>query len=112
MREASSHDGDSVTHQPEDRWPRRHAVLGAAERAPGRPTPASRTPAQLVTYLSHLDDDAHPGWLGPDFPNQEAVSGRVYDALAPTIDKNTTARSATDPAPEVLIDDTLATKAP
>ncbi|WP_405622374.1 hypothetical protein [Streptomyces sp. NBC_01508] len=70
------------------------------------------TGAQLVTYLSHLDGDAHPGWLGPDFPDQEAVSGRVYDALAPAIDKTTTARSATDPAPEVLIDDTLATKAP
>ncbi|MCL7382215.1 hypothetical protein [Streptomyces sp. 35G-GA-8] len=70
------------------------------------------TGAQLVTYLTELDKDAHPGWMGPNLPNREALSGRVYDALAPAIDKATTARSTSDPAPEILIDDTLATKAP
>ncbi|MFF3177926.1 hypothetical protein ACFVQ0_35505 [Streptomyces sp. NPDC057900] len=50
--------------------------------------------------------------MGSDFPDQEALSGRVYDALAPAIDKATTSRSTADPAPEILIDDTLATKAP
>ncbi|WNI27339.1 hypothetical protein [Streptomyces sp. ITFR-16] len=70
------------------------------------------TGAQLVTYLDQLDQDAHPGWMGSDIPDQEAVSGRVYDGLAPAIDKAATARSAADPAPEILIDDTLATKAP
>ncbi|MFJ3513136.1 hypothetical protein [Streptomyces luteogriseus] len=70
------------------------------------------TGAQLVTYFDQLDQDAHPGWMGPDLPDQEAISGRVYDALAPAIDKAITARSTADPAPEILIDDTLATKAP
>ncbi|WEH43957.1 hypothetical protein [Streptomyces sp. AM 2-1-1] len=70
------------------------------------------TGAQLVTYLDELDWDAHPGWVGADYPDQEALSGRVYDALTPAIDKATTARSTADPAPEILIDDTLATQAP
>lgn len=70
------------------------------------------TGAQLVAYLNQLDQDAHPGWMGSDLPDQEALSGRVYDALAPAIDKATTSRSTADPAPEILIDDTLATKAP
>lgn len=70
------------------------------------------TGAQLVTYLDELDQDAHPGWMGPNLPDQEALSGRIYDALTPAIDKVTTARSTADPAPEILIDDTLATQAP
>lgn len=70
------------------------------------------TGAQLVTYLDQLDQDAHPGWLGSDLPDQQAVSGRVYDALTPAIDTATAARSTADPAPEILIDDTLATEAP
>ncbi|MFE2462959.1 hypothetical protein [Streptomyces sp. NPDC059402] len=70
------------------------------------------TGAQLVTYLDQLDQDAHPGWMGPSLPDQEALTGRVYDALAPAIDKATTAHSTADPAPEIVIDDTLATKAP
>lgn len=70
------------------------------------------TGAQLVTYFNQLDQDAHPGWLGPDFPARQAVSARVYDELAPAIDKAITARSTADPSPEILIDDTLATKQP
>ncbi|MET8168886.1 hypothetical protein ABZT34_32325 [Streptomyces sp. NPDC005329] len=27
------------------------------------------TGAQLVTYLDQLDQDAHPGWMGPDLPD-------------------------------------------
>ncbi|MEU2346333.1 hypothetical protein ABZ745_31685 [Streptomyces sp. NPDC013082] len=70
------------------------------------------TGAQLVAYLNQLDQDAHPGWMGANLSDREALSGRVYDALAPAVDKATTSRSTADPAPEILIDDTLATKAP
>ncbi|MET9497445.1 hypothetical protein [Streptomyces sp. NPDC006552] len=70
------------------------------------------TGAQLVTYYNQLDRDAHPGWDGAQRPDQEAVSGRVYDALTTAIDKATKARSSADPAPEIVIDDTLATQAP
>ncbi|GAB2606246.1 hypothetical protein GCM10027168_43910 [Streptomyces capparidis] len=66
---------------------------------------------QLVSYLKRLDKHAHAGWGGPKY-DDKAASRRVYDALAPAVGRIKQARSADDPDPEVLIDDTLATNAP
>ncbi len=70
------------------------------------------TGTQAILYMKELDQNAHPGWLSPNAaPSKKQSSVRVYDALGKALDDIKAARSATDPAPEVLIDDTLATPA-
>ncbi|MFJ5927640.1 hypothetical protein ACIQF6_34095 [Kitasatospora sp. NPDC092948] len=68
------------------------------------------TGTQVVTYMKYLDGNAHPG-PGGGLPNKQP-SARVYDAIGSALDTIKPARTAGDPAPEVLIDDTLATTAP
>ncbi|MFD5065482.1 hypothetical protein [Streptomyces sp. NPDC058394] len=68
---------------------------------------------ELSAYLTELDTDAHCGWLScMADANEEAAARRVYDTLAPAIDRVSNVRAASDPDPEVVIDDTLATPAP
>ncbi|MFJ9447167.1 hypothetical protein ACIRRH_35755 [Kitasatospora sp. NPDC101235] len=68
------------------------------------------TGTQVVTYMKELDYNAHPG-PGDSRTNKQS-SARVYDAIGGALDTIKPARTAGDPAPEVLIDDTLATAAP
>lgn len=67
---------------------------------------------QLGEYLTELDEDAHCGWAScTNDDNKKAAARRVYDTLAPAIDHVKNIRTADDPTPEVIIDDTLDTKA-
>ncbi|MFI5635155.1 hypothetical protein ACIA8E_38600 [Streptomyces sp. NPDC051664] len=67
---------------------------------------------ELVAYLIELDANAHCGWMSCTTDDRKATALRVYDTLAPTIDRVSNVRAASDPDPEVVIDDTLATPAP
>ncbi|MFJ6771894.1 hypothetical protein ACIQOV_13165 [Kitasatospora sp. NPDC091257] len=68
---------------------------------------------EVVEYMKYLDGEAHPGKFDEVMgqPEEEAA-GRVYDALGKALDTIQPAISSNDAAPEVLIDDTLATTAP
>lgn len=69
----------------------------------------SMTGTNLVAYLKELDANAHPSsWNGT--PDNEAASRRVYDAIAPAIDRIKAATSPDDPEPEIIIDDTIPEK--
>lgn len=64
------------------------------------------TGTDLVAYLKELDRNAHPSkWDGEK--ENTAASRRVYDAIAPAIDKIEAARSADAPEPQIVIDDTI-----
>ncbi len=66
---------------------------------------------QLGDYLTRLDENAHCGWgTCTNDDNKKAAARRVYDTLAPAIDHVKNIRTADDPTPEVIIDDTLDTK--
>ncbi|MET8130052.1 hypothetical protein ABZV67_44730 [Streptomyces sp. NPDC005065] len=67
---------------------------------------------ELVAYLTELNDNAHCGWMNCTTDDRKATALRVYDALAPAIDRVSNVRTGGDPDPEVVIDDTLATPAP
>ncbi|MER6366478.1 hypothetical protein [Kitasatospora sp. NPDC001527] len=69
------------------------------------------TGTQVVTYMKFLDASAHPGPGSVNRDNKQA-SVRVYEAIGGALDTITPARGAGDPAPEVLIDDTIGTPAP
>jgi hypothetical protein len=68
------------------------------------------TGTNLVSYLKELDNNAHPPGFFGDKDNTPA-SRRVYNALAPAIDKIKAAQSPDDPEPEIVIDDTIPDKA-
>ncbi|MFB7852434.1 hypothetical protein ACFC34_36215 [Streptomyces sp. NPDC056053] len=68
------------------------------------------TGTNLVAYLKELDKNAHPSKLNGEKKNT-AASRRVYDAVAPAIDRIKTATSPDDPEPEIVIDDTIPEKA-
>lgn len=57
---------------------------------------------QLVDYLDVLSDDAF-GWHGRD-----PLSERMYNAIAPVVDKIRGPLTATDPVPEVTLNDVVA----
>ncbi|MFJ9447168.1 hypothetical protein ACIRRH_35760 [Kitasatospora sp. NPDC101235] len=107
-----------------DMWDRtRPENLGKVDKPPAEGERGTRglvkvtlTGSQLVDYLKELDWNGHPGWgLGDTVDHEhhdEQIARRMYDALAPAVTNAKNARSATDPAPEVLVDDTLATTAP
>ncbi|GLW59312.1 hypothetical protein [Kitasatospora phosalacinea] len=59
--------------------------------------------------------DGHPGWSDEDTDHRhrdEQIAKRMYNVLAPAVANVKNVRSATDPAPEVVVDDTLASSAP
>jgi len=61
----------------------------------------------LVDYLKELDENAHPAvW---DYDNTPA-SRRMYNAIAPKIDKIKAATGPDDPEPLIVIDDTIPDK--
>lgn len=67
------------------------------------------TGTNLVAYLKELDRNAHPSeWNGEK--DNTAASRRVYDAIAPAIDRIKAATSPDDPEPEIVIDDTIPDK--
>lgn len=57
----------------------------------------------LIDLLELLDEHAHPGWMGDFDPYPLAV--RLYDALAPEVDKVGTAPGGT--TPQVVINDAV-----
>jgi hypothetical protein len=67
------------------------------------------TGTNLVAYLKELDANAHPSKWSGDRDNTPA-SRRVYDALAPEIDKIKAATDPDDPEPQIVIDDTIPDK--
>ncbi|MFI9018709.1 hypothetical protein ACIGZI_32215 [Streptomyces griseus] len=69
----------------------------------------SMTGTNLVAYLKELDANAHTSkWNST--PDNAAASRRVYDAIAPAIDRIKAASSPDDPEPEIVIDDTIPEK--
>lgn len=69
----------------------------------------SMTGTNLVSYLKELDENAHPSkWDGTR--DNTAASRRVYDALAPALDRIKAATGVNDPEPEIVIDDTIPDK--
>ncbi|OLO25475.1 hypothetical protein PZ61_0237970 [Streptomyces sp. MNU77] len=69
----------------------------------------SMTGTNLVAYLKELDANAHASkWNST--PENAAASRRVYDAIAPAIDRIKAATSPNDPEPEIVIDDTIPEK--
>ncbi|MGW9595420.1 hypothetical protein ACWHLZ_34615 [Streptomyces chartreusis] len=69
----------------------------------------SMTGTNLVAYLKELDNNAHPSGFIGDRDNT-ASSKRVYNAIAPAIDRIKAATSPDDPEPEIVIDDTIPDK--
>jgi hypothetical protein len=67
------------------------------------------TGTNLVAYLKELDKNAHPAPVNGDSDNTPA-SRRVYNAVAPKIDRIKAARTENAPEPEIVIDDTLPEK--
>lgn len=69
----------------------------------------SMTGTNLVAYLKELDANAHASkWNST--PENAAASRRVYNAIAPAIDRIKAATSPNDPEPEIVIDDTIPEK--
>ncbi|MFJ4774030.1 hypothetical protein ACIP88_33815 [Streptomyces uncialis] len=66
----------------------------------------SMSGTNLVAYMKELDSNAHPHALTGDRENT-AASRRVYDAVAPGVDRIKAARATDDPQPEIVIDDTI-----
>ncbi|MEV5151518.1 hypothetical protein AB0K81_06185 [Streptomyces werraensis] len=67
------------------------------------------TGTDLVSYLEELDFNAHPSkWNGEK--DNTAASRRIYDAVAPVIDKIEAATSPDAPEPQISIDDTIKDK--
>lgn len=69
----------------------------------------SMTGTNLVAYLKELDNNAHVSGFVGDRENT-ASSKRVYNAIAPAIDRIKAATSPDDPEPEIIIDDTIPDK--
>ena len=80
--------------------------ISAGPRAGRGLVEVSMTGTNLVAYLKELDYNAHPSKWNGDRDNT-AASDRVYDALAPAIDRIKAATSSDDPEPEIVIDDTI-----
>lgn len=91
-----------VSQQPADGDPGRRGLVDV-----------TLTGAQLVDYLDELNNRIHPGWMDDHYTGQQkALARRVYNSLGPAVDHVTNATAPGDPAPQVLIDDTLPTTAP
>jgi hypothetical protein len=64
---------------------------------------------QLVAYLEEVERDGYGGWLEETTrgSTQRVVSKRVYDEIAPVIDAIEGPRGPEDPAPRLVLDDTV-----
>ncbi|MFC9089539.1 hypothetical protein [Nocardiopsis dassonvillei] len=65
------------------------------------------TGTQLVEYLEELNGDAHGVALEARPPEDQAAASRVYTAISEVVDQITPRTSEDEPAPEVIIDDTV-----
>lgn len=65
------------------------------------------TGTQLSQYLDHLDRDAHSGALYAAPAQDRAAASRVYTAISEVVDQIAPRTSEDEPAPEVVIDDTV-----
>ncbi|MFJ6890062.1 hypothetical protein ACIQRC_35185 [Streptomyces californicus] len=85
------------------------SAISAGPRANRGLVEVTMTGTNLVAYLKELDANAHPSSWNKT-PDNAAASRRVYDAIAPAIDRIKAATSPDDPAPEIVIDDTIPEK--
>ncbi|MFE2722579.1 hypothetical protein [Kitasatospora sp. NPDC059327] len=108
---------------PEGLWKKTKPSLGSAGKAKPARLDGERgerglvrvtlSGTDVVEYMKHLDGEAHPDGFRKAMGEPEVeVAGRVYDALGTALDTIKPATNSTDPAPEVLIDDTLSTTTP
>ena len=65
------------------------------------------TGTQLVEYMDDLDRDAHGYGIAEQPADDRAAASRVYTAISEVVDQIGVRQSPEDPAPEVLIDDTI-----
>ncbi|MFD3685470.1 hypothetical protein ACFWTE_11695 [Nocardiopsis sp. NPDC058631] len=65
------------------------------------------TGTQLVEYMNHLDNDAHGYGIEAETPENQAAAARVYTAISEVVDQITARTGEDQPAPEVVIDDTI-----
>lgn len=65
------------------------------------------TGTQLSEYLDHLDHDAHASAFYSIPAEEQAAAERVYTAISEVVDQITPRTSEDEPAPEVIIDDTV-----
>lgn len=63
------------------------------------------TGSQLVTYLDHLEPLAYGGWLEKGGTPQ--MYQRIYDEIAPVVQEIDGPRGPEEPAPRVVLDDTI-----
>jgi hypothetical protein len=64
---------------------------------------------QLVAYLEEVERDGYGGWSEEHARStaEQVVSKRVYDEIAPVIDAIEGPRGPEDPAPRLVLDDTV-----
>jgi hypothetical protein len=60
---------------------------------------------QLVSYLNHLQPLAYGGWLQKSGTPQ--MYQRIYDEIAPVVQEIDGPRGPEEPAPRVVLDDTI-----
>lgn len=65
------------------------------------------TGTQLVEYLDELNREAHGVGLEAEPPERQAATSRVYTAISEVVDQISPRMGEDDPAPEVVIDDTV-----
>lgn len=65
------------------------------------------TGTQLVEYLDELNREAHGVGLEAEPPERQAATSRVYTAISEVVDQISPRAGEDDPAPEVVIDDTV-----
>lgn len=69
------------------------------------------TGTQLTEYLDHLDHDAHASAFYSISAEDQAAAARVYTAISDVVDQISPRSDEDDPAPEVIIDDTITEEA-
>ncbi|MGW8526971.1 hypothetical protein [Nocardiopsis sp. NPDC055824] len=65
------------------------------------------TGTQLSEYLDYLDHDAHASAFYAIPAEDQAAAARVYTAISEVVDQITPRTGEDEPAPEVIIDDTV-----
>lgn len=102
-------DGKNISNGPENSVKATVSAVSTGPRADRGLVEVTMTGMNLVAYLKELDANAHSSsWSGT--PGNAAASRQVYDAIAPAIDRTKAATSPDDPAPEIVIDDTIPEK--
>ncbi|MEU6503814.1 hypothetical protein ABZ895_30180 [Streptomyces californicus] len=101
--------GKNISNGPESSVKATASAVSTGPRADRGLVEVTMAGTNLVAYLKELDANAHSSsWSGT--PGNAAASRQVYDAIAPAIDRIKAATSPDDPAPEIVIDDTIPEK--